>query len=79
MKRNKILGLCIALVLAVGGLAACSNTDNTATATPEGTEQAAETTIKLSGSTSVFPLVDALKDKFMEKNTNIKIQVEQGG
>jgi len=77
MKRNKVLGLCIALVLAVGGLAACSSTGNTATGTSDGS--AAESTIKISGSTSIFPLVDALKDMFMAKNTNIKVQVEQGG
>lgn len=79
MKRKKVIGLCIALVLVLGTLAAC--TSGAPAASPSGTAAATAeaATIKISGSTSVFPLIDGLKDMFMAKNPNIKVQVEQGG
>jgi phosphate transport system substrate-binding protein len=73
MKRKKVLSLCIALALAAGALAACGN------ATPSASEAAAASTVRVSGSTSVFPLLDALKDMFMAGHPDIRVQVEQGG
>jgi phosphate transport system substrate-binding protein len=80
MKTKKILGLGLAMALAVGGLAACSPAQDTASPSPGTTEAAAQSgTIKVSGSTSVFPVLDGLKDMFMDKYPDIKVQVEQGG
>ncbi len=77
MNRKKIIGLCLAMVLSIGGLAACSSTTNDDTA--QSTTTTEQTTIQISGSTSVFPLMDAVKDMYMEDNPNVKVQVEQGG
>lgn len=63
--KNRII-LCFAIMLCMA-LTACGSAPDTAAR------------IKISGSTSVFPVIDGLKDLFESKNPDIKVEVEQGG
>ncbi|HIK33751.1 MAG TPA: PstS family phosphate ABC transporter substrate-binding protein [Oscillatoriales cyanobacterium M59_W2019_021] len=81
------LGL-FAGVLAIA-LAACSGGDNAATA-PEGSESGSETAatdggstaegeVKVDGSSTVFPISEAMAEEFMKENSGIKVTVGVSG
>lgn len=65
-----IMGMLIVLSL---GAAGCGDQEG-ATPTPP-----AQTTINISGSTSVQPISEALSQAYMEKNSGVKIFVQGGG
>lgn len=58
---------CAALLFLTGALSGC------------GQSAAGREAITISGSSSVFPVIDGLKELFMERHTDIHVQVEQGG
>ncbi len=76
MLRKRITAAILGTAMCVIALAGCSNSGTTAT--PAATT-ATKTTIKIDGSTSVYPLMESLTEKYMAENKNVDIQVEQGG
>ena len=66
MRFKKAIILCSALMLGVVFTACGSASGN-------------DKMIKISGSTSVFPVIDGLKELFEAKHPDIKVEVEQGG
>ncbi|MGE5484133.1 MAG: phosphate ABC transporter substrate-binding protein [Ignavibacteriales bacterium] len=67
------------LVLALGGLAAC--TKHAEPAGPSGPpgQPGPQTTITIAGSTSVQPVSERLSEAFMAKNRGVRINVQGGG
>lgn len=73
MKNKKIKIVVSALLVGIVGmgLTACGNGSSK--------ENGSKTTISISGSTSVGPLMDKIAEKYEESNTNILIEVQQTG
>lgn len=72
LKKSILVVTVISLLVLI---AACGNTtDNSANTASKGSE-----TLSISGSTSVGPLVEKLADAYKDKNTNVKIEVNQIG
>lgn len=72
LKKSILVVTVISLLVLI---AACgSTTDNSANTASKGSE-----TLSISGSTSVGPLVEKLADAYKDKNTNVKIEVNQIG
>lgn len=66
-KRKRAAVWCAALLFMAGALAGC------------GGSAAYRETVTISGSSSVFPVIDGLKDLYMDRNPDTNVQVEQGG
>lgn len=82
MKQSRIM-LALAASLALG-VSACggddaTTTDNAATATPAADAQQLSGTIKLDGSSTVFPFAEAAGELFNEENPDVRITVGQSG
>jgi len=66
-KRKRAAVWCAALLFMTGALSGC------------GGSAADRETVMISGSSSVFPVIDGLKDIYMDRHPGVNVQVEQGG
>ena len=73
MKNKKIKIVVSALLVGIVGmgLTACGNGSSK--------ENGSKTTISISGSTSVGPLIDKIAEKYEESNKTVSIEVQQTG
>lgn len=81
MLRKRIIAVALGMSMCLMALAGCANTSEepTATATATGNGTTETTAITIDGSTSVYPLMTSLVEKYTAENKNVDIQVEQGG
>lgn len=93
MKKMKLVGFALLLVLTIGFLAACgsgedgdsssesenTNTESTEDAGNADSEGTASGTLTISGSSAMQPLVAAAAEQFMSENPDADIQVNAGG
>ena len=86
-KRNLRVGYTLALSALVASVAACGGGSNTATTdtTEEGTETAAAGgsdltgDVLVDGSSTVFPISEAMAEEFMAENPNVRVTVGVSG
>ncbi len=73
MKRKSIKFLCVALLVSISGAAfiGCGKSD--------GNAGKKSSTISISGSTSVGPLMGKLAEKYEEDNSNVSIEINEVG
>ncbi len=73
MKRKSIKFLCVALLVSISGAAfiGCGKSD--------GNAGEKSSTISISGSTSVGPLMGKLAEKYEEDNSNVSIEINEVG
>lgn len=76
--KSRILILSLALVLVISVLAGCSGNSDQTSSNNE-SDKKEETTISIVGSTSVQPLAEKLGNKYMEKYSGVKVEVQGVG
>jgi phosphate transport system substrate-binding protein len=84
--RSMRLASTISLVVLLGGLTACAGGDQTATESPAATETTAASPasdlsgdVLADGSSTVFPISEAMAEEFMAANPNVRVTVGTSG